>query len=91
MQPILEEVSSKQTKSESFGNMLKRINYLSGKFVWLEHDVYLSPWVNVMCLLQLLSTNLLFVQRFPLETVFITCSLVPLSFYYLIHNLQLRR
>lgn len=68
--------------------MLKRINYLSGKFVWLEHDVYLSPWVSVTCLLQLLSTNLLFVQRFPLETVFIMCSLVP-PFYYLIRNLQL--
>jgi len=43
-----------------------------------------------MYLLQLLSTNLLFVQRFPLETVFIMCSLVPPSSYYLIHNLQLR-
>lgn len=38
---------------QGFGNMLKRANYLSGKFVWLGHSVYLSPWINVMGPLQL--------------------------------------
>lgn len=72
---------------QGFGNMLKRANYLSGKFVWPGHSVYLSPWINVMGPLQLKPTNLLLSSDGPL--VFITSSLVPPSFDHL-HNLPVK-
>lgn len=90
MQLILEKLSSKQSKklSKGFGRMFKRVNHLSGKFAWLEHFVYLSPWISDVAATAF-AANLFSSNNSPLEIVFILESLVP-PCYHLVHNIQVK-